>query len=343
VGELAGHFLNITNALMDGTAVCDAIVDMASSVCAINSQSFVREHITRPYLFYSQTQIAVQANTSDSTVSRILFPDNIVRASSHTDFRMLALSSTGVFCSTACGLAGFFGGSFSGDSWYGVYGVGMCASSEFVALATFLFPEVRSEANTGINQLNSQFGGSNNWVYLGTVRLGENFSNAETVVNAASGGGPGNVIVQFVQDGNTTYFRNDNEPGGIGDRRAGIFLNHNSSTADLIWSVTKNHLATGSVVPTFIQSIRLVVSDFTLLTEASLSGTSGFLFTHSSTSIVKQEYIPIANSGIDMEIWTHLDESGTISVCALDGGTSGVKSLKLTAFIDPLLGDKDGR
>ena|SRR3990167_5669091 len=175
----ANDYTNVT-----ASTIQEVISDLQSQVGSANA-SWITATVrwAKPALVWlSACAITVRGNLDvsasgyDST--RIIFPGNFARSIRGSTIRTFNLSSTGNFSNgTAVMLCGMQAG-FTADTsaFIFVHAVGVTSTdggqgSEFALIGTPYTQIGGGGANTGIAQLNSQFG-SGNWIYLGALRRG---------------------------------------------------------------------------------------------------------------------------------------------------------------------------
>lgn len=186
-GSLVSVSKKITG-LADGTATGEAL--NYGQVFGVIT-SYRRPNLTHQ----SITTVDVEPNTGTSNQTKIIFPDGNVRTvtedtSSTNKYRRFDITATAQFTSGTEDSGLRSGISETTNTWYAIYAVkSLIDSTKFVLVGDTTLP-----TSSNVSTLDGRYG-SNSWVYLGTIRNGDNVS--------ATGD-----IIKFKHVGNACFFSN---------------------------------------------------------------------------------------------------------------------------------------
>lgn len=203
------------------------------------SQSSKYASYRRPVLVYiNGTNVDVENNTATANQTCVIFTDGTRRCvtentSSTNQYRRLTTSAQAVFVSGTEDSGMAPGETIANNEWLAVYAVkSQINASNFVLAAT-----TNTYRQSNMSLLDTLFG-TNGWVYLGTIRLGNNGSQFT------------NAVIPFVQTGNNTVFT-DGERGGT---PAGIIISSAASTSSNV-TYSESTGFSGSQIPSSITQV----------------------------------------------------------------------------------------
>ncbi len=189
----------------------------------------------RPNLqFNNSTVVNVEAGIDGTSGEvRILFPDGTIRTDSTTGRVQCNVAQVAALSGTW--QSGLRTGSVANNTWYAIYMVKTTDdSAKMVAVADTVLP---IQANFAT--LNSNFG-TNGWVYLGLVRHGDQ-------------GGAATGILAFFQNGNFTFFENNNTGGNVQTPIPGIRMATTAAATTLGYANVAG--TAGAVIPNNINLV----------------------------------------------------------------------------------------
>lgn len=261
----------------------------------------------RPVLeWVSITTVDVEANTDTSGQRAILFPDGIYRTTtSSTSYRFDITRNAVLSGSVQSGLRTSL--SETANTWYSIYAVKVTDNStNWVAVGDTLLP-----VQANVSTLNSNFG-VNGWVYLGLIRNGDDAGSTSD-------------ILDFVQDGNKTVFRNEATHTNV-QSSSGIKM---ASTAGAT-SVTYTYASgTGSQqIPSIIHIVDWVDS-------AQLNDTGVWSTTDSgATKFYWRESVAATGT----EVRTLANKAASLGLKGTTPNAGDAHALFLVGFFDRILG-----
>lgn len=261
--------------------------------------------------FASTTAVNMETGlTGTSGQAAILFPDGNYRTDSTTTRINLNISQVAALSGTA--QSGLRTGTVANNTAYACYAVKVTDSStNFVMVADTVYP---TQANFAT--LNSNFG-TNGWVYLGTIRYGDQSGTA-------------NAILVFSQSGSLMHFMNKCVGNAYPAR--GIRVATTASATSLSYSPVSG--TTGATIPTHLLSSNLLfTSSLNPATNINMQvfevNTSGFMILNVSTGgngvVASYWYSGITTGGQQLFMRAHNAESDAMDIY-------------LTGWIDPVLG-----
>lgn len=177
----------------------------------------------RPVLKYvSVSLLDVEANTGTANQTKIVFPDGNTRTvtedtSSTTKYRRFDITADAEFTAGTedSGLRAAL--SEATNTWYAIYAVkSVIDTSKFVLVGDTTTPVTANYAT-----LNTAYG-TNGWVYLGSIRNGDDAGATGDIMN-------------FVQHGNLTMFQNT-LAAASGNNTFGLQLKSSASATTLTWT-----------------------------------------------------------------------------------------------------------
>lgn len=254
--------------------------------------------------FGSTTTVAIESGL-DGTSGDIplLFPDGSIRTETSTTRTTFNITRN-VVLTTSGAQSGLTGAtSEANNTWYALLGAKVTDSSTlWCTVGTTVIP---TQANYAT--LNTAYGTSG-WVYFGMTRNGDNSTVAAD-------------ILDFIQIGNTTYFRNIN--GTASANLAGIRLANTAGATTLTYTYASG---TGAAqIPAHIGAVSYFVDTTTGAAVKSILKTGGGDWLFQSGT----------NTGLIVYgVWTR---AGTV-VHSNSAGESEASSICLTAFMDGVLG-----
>jgi hypothetical protein len=267
VAPLLAYYKTSTNAVSnidaDASAGSHKITNLAAGTTAgdaINYNQIATLFMyRRPVLTFSTVStVAIETGLdSNAGEAKILFPDGEVRTNSTVGDIVFDITRNAAWTSGTI-QSGLDTGSEATNTWYAIYAVKVTkvgSTSRFVAVGSTTLP-LQANCTT----LNTNFG-ANGWIYLGLIRNGD-------------GAGAIGDILDFIQAGNTTYFKNTNNGGSPSVPVTGIRLADTASATSLTYTYSAGTGATN--IPNNIS--------FSVY-EGSSSGNAGnFVFQNSAAS-----------------------------------------------------------
>ena len=204
INEIGHYWFNVAHIGFTATSIHNALNDLGSAVSALLLSSATGNRSFRyqkPVLEWVNSQtIKLEYNGSNST-SFLLFPDGIIREQSASNNLYFKISNSGFFSNdNGCAIAGMIGGTASNDTWVAIYGAAIGSANMFTLIGNYNLPN-----QTSVLTVESTFGGTSNWVYLGLIRYGDNRPFIETA-NSLTRNPSG--IMPFIQMRNETRFIN---------------------------------------------------------------------------------------------------------------------------------------
>lgn len=196
-------------------------VDAAPTVAADVVRKDYVDHYSayrRPVLQYASGTVVNMETGINGTSgqAQIQFPDGNLRTDSTTGRINCNLAQVAAL--SGSWQSGVRTGTVAANTWYAIYAVKASDdTAKFVAVADTVLPLVANFAT-----LNSNFG-TNSWVYLGMITYGDN-SVATT------------AIIDFVQCGNVTLFKNAAFDIGSGDFIVGKLLVSSASATSVTYT-----------------------------------------------------------------------------------------------------------
>lgn len=235
--------------IKDGTIVNADIADTTIDIAKFSST--VQSTFTyfnafgsyrRPVLqWISVTTIDIEANTGTLNQTCIVFPDSqrcVTENTTSTDkYRRFIITSTATFLSGTedSGMSG----AWAASEWMALYAVkSQVSASNFVIAGTTNTP---TQANYAT--LNTMFG-TNGWVYLGMVKIGD------------QGAGTTTSILSFVQTGGMTVFTNN--ATGVVINSNGVRLNSTAGATSLTYSYSSG--ISGTAIPSHLTMAQYAAS-----------------------------------------------------------------------------------
>ncbi len=204
----------------------------------------------KPVIEYnSSTDITLQNNSGTANESIIVFPSFIasVTESSPTKYRYASISNTANGYGTS-DVGAALGGRKSGvalttNKWYYVYAVGLRSGSDYSATTAKFIMVFDDTAPTAANgsTLNTAYG-SNNWVYLGTIRYGFGAT------------GDNNDIIKFKYSnkGWCTFYEKSST--GYGGLNLAYSTTDADNTASALYTIAAGE--SGNVIPAIFGKLR---------------------------------------------------------------------------------------
>lgn len=260
----------------------------------------------RPVLqFGSVTTVAVESGL-DGTSGDIpmLFPDGTVRTETSTTRTTFDITRNAVLVTSGAqsGLTGAT--SEATNTYYALYAVKVTDSSTlWVTVGSTVLP-IRANFTT----LNTAYG-SNGWVYLGTIRNGDQ--------STATGD-----ILKFVMSGNMTVFKNNCANAGVGSGTGVLLASGTAASTTYTYSAG----TAGAVIPNHITIVKW-------LNSALPAGDEGISITDSAAVYYLAAFEQNTTLHFD-SLWQ--DAAGGIKITLTSSGSK--EAIFLAGFVDPVLG-----
>lgn len=178
----------------------------------------------RPVLQWaSVTAVNVENNTGTQHQTRIVFPDGEIRdvtedVSSTHKYRQFIITAAAEFTSGTEDSGIRSGIAEADNTWYAIYAVKSTINTANFVLAGDTTLPTRANFAT----LNTRYGTSS-WVYLGMIRNGDSNAIASS-------------ILDFVQAGNMTLFKNALGASSSGNTSTGILFANSASSGGLTYT-----------------------------------------------------------------------------------------------------------
>lgn len=262
--SLEGEFQRLRYVVAQITGESSWYIDPNTSIpSVVTAYSGYQRPNLEPHVLSPTTAVTVAQNTTTTNQTTIVFPDGNIRSvtedpTAASKYRTFSITAIAEFTSGTEESGLRSGVVETNNNWYAIYAVkSLIDSTKFILAGDTTVPIA-----TNISTLNTRYG-TNSWVYLGTIRNGDQ----------ASANGD---ILQFYQSGPFTYFLNSFTTG-LGNVIPGLRLAVNASATSLAWSYTAgtsgvqvpNNILTGMV--SFTRSTPASVRDF-IVTDTATTG-----------------------------------------------------------------------
>lgn len=251
----------------------------------------------RPVLVYNSGSVVNIETGLDGTSGEalIIFPDGTIRKDSTAGRIQLNMGQTASLVATE--QSGIQTGAVTNNTWYSVYAVKTTDNANnFVLVAD----KTNTPVQANFAALNTNFG-TNGWVYLGTVRYGDNGSNAA-------------AIVSFVQVGNKTVFTNV-ATGFQVVALQGVEISSTASATSLVYTYSAG--MTAKQIPSYftIAEYRGTANSGGSASSHFYSANGSILYSQGSGSLLFT-----ANQEIQASIGVQLDNGSAIKMDILISG-----------------------